>query len=75
MLKIDYFAIREDVISDLFAEYISPQVLEEDWDVEGLHSILKTEYAADVPIQKSIDEGLDVDEILKFVLQGAGYIS
>jgi len=57
------------VISDLFAEYISPQVLEGDWDVEGLQRALKTEYAADVPIQKSIDEGLDVDEILKVVLQ------
>jgi len=69
-VKDRYFAIREDVISDLFAEYISPQVLEEDWDVEGLQSVLKTEYAADVPIQKCIDDGLDVDEILKFVLQG-----
>ena len=69
-VKDRFIAIREDVISDLFAEYISPQILEEDWDVEGLHNILKTEYATDVPIQKCIDEGLDVDEILKFVLQG-----
>jgi preprotein translocase subunit SecA len=69
-VKDRFIAIREDVISDLFAEYISPQVLEEDWDVEGLQSVLKTEYAADVPIQKCIDDGLDVDEILKFVLQG-----
>ena len=69
-VKDRFIAIREDVISDLFAEYISPQVLEEDWEVEGLHNILKTEYAADVPIQKYVDEGLDVDEILKFVLQG-----
>ena len=69
-VKDRFIVIREDVISDLFAEYISPQVLEEDWDVEGLHNILKTEYAADVPIQKYVDEGLDVDEILKFVLQG-----
>jgi len=69
-VKERFIATREDVISSLFSEYISPQVLEEDWDVEGLHSILKTEYAADVPIQKSIDEGLDVDEILKFVLHG-----
>jgi len=64
-----YIAIREEVISDLFAEYISPQALEDDWDVEGLQNALKTEYAADVPIQKSIEEGLDVDEILKVVLQ------
>ena len=28
--------IRDEVISDLFAQHISPQVLEEDWDVEGL---------------------------------------
>jgi preprotein translocase subunit SecA len=69
-VKDRFIAIREDVISDLFAEYISPQVLEEDWDVKGLYNILKTEYAADVPIQKCIDDGLDVDEILKFILQG-----
>ena len=69
-VKDRFIVIREDVISDLFAEYISPQVLEEDWDVKGLHNILKTEYAADVPIQKCIDDGLEVDEILKFVLQG-----
>jgi preprotein translocase subunit SecA len=69
-VKDRYIAIREGVISDLFSEYISPQVLEEDWDVEGLHSILKTEYATDVPLQKSIEEGFDVDELLKIVLQG-----
>ena len=69
-VKDRFITIREDVISDLFAEYISPQVLEEDWDVEGLHNILKTEYAADVPIQKCVDEGLEVDEILRIVLSG-----
>jgi len=64
-----YIATREDVISDLFAEYISPKVLEEDWNVEGLHNSLKNEYATDVPLQKCIDDGLDIDEILKVVLQ------
>jgi len=71
-VKDRFITIREDVISDLFAEYISPQVLEEDWDAEGLHKILKTEYATDVPIQKCIDDGLDVDEILRIVLQELG---
>ena len=32
--------IRDEVISDLFAQHISPQVLEEDWDIEGLKSVL-----------------------------------
>jgi len=39
-------------------------------DIEGLHNALKTEYATDLPIQKSVDEGLEVDEILRIVLQG-----
>ena len=56
-VKDRFIAIREDVISGLFSEYISPQVLEEDWDVEGLQSALKTEYATDLPIQKSVEEG------------------
>ena len=69
-VKDRFIAIREDVISDLISEYISPQVLEEDWDIEGLQNVLKTEYATDLPIKKSVDEGLDVDEILRIVLSG-----
>ena len=68
-VKDRYEIIRESVISDLFAEYISPQVLEEDWDVEGLHSALILDYGSDTPIQKRIDDGLDVDELLKTVLE------
>ena len=36
--------LEKSVIGDLFSEYISPQVLEEDWDVEGLHSALILDY-------------------------------
>jgi preprotein translocase subunit SecA len=45
-------------------------VLEEDWDVEGLHSTLMADYGTDIPIQQSIDDGLDVDELLKTVIEG-----
>jgi preprotein translocase subunit SecA len=62
--------IRDDVISDLFAQHISPQVLEEDWDVEGLKNTLKTSYGTDLPLQGMIDEGMDVDEILKMIQSG-----
>ena len=69
-VKDRYEIIRDSVISDLFFEYISPKVLEEDWDVEGLHNALILDYAADIPIQQSINDGLDVDELLKIVLEG-----
>jgi preprotein translocase subunit SecA len=68
-VKDRYEAIREGVMSDLFSEHISPQLLEEDWDVEGLHSTLTADYGADIPIQQHIDNGLDVDELLKIVLE------
>ncbi len=69
-VKERYEIIRDSVISDLFFEHISPKVLEEDWDVEGLHSALILDYGADIPIQQRIDDGLDVDELLKIVLEG-----
>jgi preprotein translocase subunit SecA len=62
--------IRDNVISDLFSQHISPQALEEDWDVEGLKNILKTTYGVDLPLQGMIDEGMDVDEILKMIQSG-----
>ena len=69
-VKERYEVIREGVITDLFYQYISPQVLEEDWNIEDLHKVLLEEYGTDMPIQKSIDDGSDVDELLKMVLQG-----
>jgi preprotein translocase subunit SecA len=69
-VKARYEIIRDSVISDLFFEYISPKVLEADWDVEGLESSLSLNYSSDIPIQKIIDEGLDVDQVLKIILEG-----
>ena len=69
-IKDRYDTIREKIIGELFEEYISPQMLEEDWDIGGLESALKAEYGLYISLQKSIDNGLDVDEILGVVLQG-----
>jgi preprotein translocase subunit SecA len=69
-VKDRYEIIRNGVVSDLFSEYISTKVPEEDWDVEGLQSALIGSYGTNIPIQKSIDEGLEVDEILKITQQG-----
>jgi len=55
-VKDRFETIRDEVISDLFAQHISTQVLEEDWDVDGLkraYLILWDRYA----LQGMIDEG------------------
>lgn len=62
--------IRDEVISDLFAQHISPQVLEEDWDVEGLKTTLLNSYGTDLPLQGMIDQGMDIDEMLEVIKTG-----
>ena len=51
-------------------EHISPKVLEEDWDVKGLQNILLSSYGTDVPLEGMVDQGMDVDEILKVIQKG-----
>ncbi len=69
-VKVRYETIRDDVITDLFNDYISPKVPEEDWDVEELQNTLKSSYGTDVPLKKMVGEGLNVDDILKLILKG-----
>ena len=69
-VKDRFETIRDEVISDLFAQHISPKVLEEDWDVDGLHRTLLESYGTDIPLQGMIDKGMDVDEILNMIQSG-----
>ena len=69
-VKDRFETIRNEVISDLFAQHISPKVLEEDWDVDGLHRTLLESYGTDIPLQGMIDKGIDVDEILNMIQSG-----
>jgi preprotein translocase subunit SecA len=49
-------SIREDVISETINGYIAPQSMVEQWDVEGLESALKTDFAMDIPVSEWLDE-------------------
>ncbi|MDC0182219.1 preprotein translocase subunit SecA [Candidatus Thioglobus sp.] len=69
-VKDRFETIRDEVISDLFAQHISPKVLEEDWDVDGLHRTLLESYGTNIPLQGMIDKGMDVDEILNMIQSG-----
>ena len=69
-----FIAIRERVIGELFAGYISAEQAEDDWDVEGLYNALKSDYSAELPLQQWLDEGADVDELEKRIVEGLGAI-
>ncbi|MDC0197491.1 preprotein translocase subunit SecA [Candidatus Thioglobus sp.] len=63
-------AIRDEVIGNLFSQHISTQVLEDDWDIEGLAKALKESYEVDIPLKKMIDKGMDVSEMLQMIQSG-----
>ena len=69
-VKDRYEALRTEVISDLFVQHISSQALEDDWDIEGLSKALVESYEVDIPIQKMIDEGVNVDVMLEMIQSG-----
>ena len=48
--------IREEIVADVISEYIPPQSLEEQWDVEGLEQALQTEFASTQPVRKWLGE-------------------
>ncbi|MBL0610665.1 preprotein translocase subunit SecA [Aeromonas jandaei] len=48
--------IRDDVYGAIIDEYIPPQSLEEMWDVPGLESRLKSDFALDLPLQQWLAE-------------------
>ena len=68
-VKERFIETRASVIGGLFDQHVSAAVAEEDWDVEGLQNALKADFGVDMPLQKTIDAGHDVDEILKKILE------
>ncbi|MAV75288.1 MAG: preprotein translocase subunit SecA [Cellvibrionales bacterium] len=48
--------IRHDVINDHVDGFIPPQSIEDQWDVEGLMSSLKSSFDIDLPIKQWLDD-------------------
>ncbi|MDE0039626.1 MAG: preprotein translocase subunit SecA [Gammaproteobacteria bacterium] len=48
--------IREGVVDDLVSEYIPPESIEDQWDVEGLEQALAAEFNSVQTIRKWLDE-------------------
>ncbi|XOV84324.1 MAG: preprotein translocase subunit SecA [bacterium] len=54
--------LREEVIFDVFSQYVPPQSLEEQWDIQGLSEALQTEFGSTQPIQQWLDDDDNLDE-------------
>ncbi|WDV28761.1 preprotein translocase subunit SecA [Aeromonas caviae] len=65
--------IRDDVYGAVIDEYIPPQSLEEMWDVPGLESRLKSDFALDLPLQQWLaeDDKLYEEKLRERILEEA----
>jgi len=55
-------AIREEVLAEVFAEYVPPQSIEEQWDIAGLEQALQTEFATQQPVAQWLAEDDSLNE-------------
>jgi len=55
-------AMREGVLSELFAEYLPQGSMEEQWDVAGLEKALVAEFQIQLPLVQWMDEDKQLDQ-------------
>ncbi len=54
--------IRAEVVDDLVNEYIPPQSIEDQWDVDGLQQALLAEFNSTQPVAQWLEEDDELDE-------------
>ncbi len=55
-------SIREDVVKSTIDNYITPQSLEEEWDIQGLEERLKNDFDLEMPIAQWLDKEPELHE-------------
>ena len=55
-------SLRFDVLNTVISQYIPPQSIDDMWDVSGLEERLKSDFLAELPIQKWLDEDDNLHE-------------
>ncbi|MCE9633025.1 MAG: preprotein translocase subunit SecA [Methylophilales bacterium] len=66
-------AMRNDVITGVFALHIPPGSLEEQWDIPSLETALKAEFGLEVPLQQWLEKEPDLHEetLIERVIEAA----
>jgi preprotein translocase subunit SecA len=62
-LAESFEAMYEDVVSTVMTEFIPPQSIDEQWDVEGFEKALKTDFDIEIPVKQWLDEDDRLEEV------------
>ena len=55
--------LRNNVVPSIVSEYLKMDIPEEEWDIEGLHNAFKSDYGINAPIQKWLDDGMEIEDV------------
>lgn len=69
-------SLREGYFTDLFRSFVPADTVEEQWDLKGLASQLKTNWGIDIPMQEMLEKDNSVtdEDLLKKLLETADAI-
>lgn len=69
-------SLREGYFTDLFRSFVPADTVEEQWDLKGLTSQLKTNWGIDIPMQEMLEKDNSVtdEDLLKKLLEAADAI-
>jgi preprotein translocase subunit SecA len=56
-------AMYDDVVSTIVTEFIPPQSIEDQWDIEGLEKALHTDFQIDMPVKSWLDADNRLEEV------------
>jgi len=55
-------SIREDVLSGVIDQYIAPQSMDDQWDIDGLQAALEDDFLCQLPIKQRLEDDKQLDE-------------
>ncbi len=60
--------MRYDVINNIFYQYINISISDSDWDISGLHNILKSDFSIDIDIKKYLDDDIKINDLSDLII-------
>jgi preprotein translocase subunit SecA len=63
--------LRHQVFTDLFRQYVPDETIEDQWDIDGLQAVLKSDWQMDVPVAQMLKDQPDLndDTLLEHILE------
>ena len=72
-LSAQIASLREGCFTDLVRQFVPPESMEEQWDLQGLENLLTKEWQIEVPLMQTVQSATDItdEDILEMVVQAA----